>query len=209
MRQSRPRFDECLAVILQAWQHEVFSHQGQFFQYEQHSVTPRPVQQPYPPIYVACVMSPESYEWAGAHGHHILTAPFFFTRFQDQQTRLTLYLRALEKVGLDPASRDVVGAYHLYCGDGDTEVRAIAEPGLRAYQAFAKAADLLRGAQRDPEQYQAWRGFFENRETIRITGIFAPPLWPRALRRPRQRPRLTPGSCVPPSAPRQLRRSGP
>jgi alkanesulfonate monooxygenase SsuD/methylene tetrahydromethanopterin reductase-like flavin-dependent oxidoreductase (luciferase family) len=166
MHQSRPRFDECLAVILQAWQHEVFSHQGQFFQYDQHSITPRPVQQPHPPIYMACVMSPESYEWAGAHGHHILTAPFFFTRFEEQQTRLALYSRALETAGVDPASRDVVGAYHLYCGDSDAEVRRIAEPGLRTYQAFTKGADLLRGAQRDAEQYKAWQGFFANRETI-------------------------------------------
>jgi alkanesulfonate monooxygenase SsuD/methylene tetrahydromethanopterin reductase-like flavin-dependent oxidoreductase (luciferase family) len=94
------------------------------------------------------------------------TAPFFFTRFEDQQTRLVLYHRALEKAGVGPTQRDVVGAYHLYCGDSDTEVRAIAEPGLRTYQAFTKGADLLRGAVRDPSQYQAWQRFFENRDTI-------------------------------------------
>jgi alkanesulfonate monooxygenase SsuD/methylene tetrahydromethanopterin reductase-like flavin-dependent oxidoreductase (luciferase family) len=37
---------------------------------------------------------------------------------------------------------------------------------LRTYQAFTKGADLLRGAQRDPEQYKAWQGFFANRDTI-------------------------------------------
>jgi natural product biosynthesis luciferase-like monooxygenase protein len=166
MAESRPRFDECLEVILKAWSQGVFTYQGRFFQYDTHSVTPRPVQTPHPPVYMACVMSPESYEWAGAHGHHILTAPFFFTRFEDQQTRLALYHRALEKAGVEPTQRDVVGAYHLYCGDSDAAVRAIAEPGLRTYQAFTKSADLLRGAVRDPSQYQAWQRFFENRDTI-------------------------------------------
>src|SRR5262245_9362193 len=93
-----------------------------FFSMIRNSVTPRPVQTPHPPVYMACVMSPESYEWAGVHGHRILTAPFFFTRFEDQQTRLALYHRALEKVGVEPTQRDVVGAYHLYCGDSDAEV---------------------------------------------------------------------------------------
>ena len=166
MGESRPRFDECLEVILKAWTQEVFSHHGQFFHYEQHRVTPRPVQQPHPPIYVACVMSPESYEWAGAHAHHVLTAPFFFSRFEDQQARLSLYVRALEKAGVDPATRDITGAYHLYCGDSEAEVQAVAQPGLQTYQAFTKAADLLRGAERHQQQYQAWQGFFANRESI-------------------------------------------
>jgi alkanesulfonate monooxygenase SsuD/methylene tetrahydromethanopterin reductase-like flavin-dependent oxidoreductase (luciferase family) len=42
MAESRPRFDECLEVILKAWSQEVFTHRGQFFQYDSHSVTPTP-----------------------------------------------------------------------------------------------------------------------------------------------------------------------
>jgi alkanesulfonate monooxygenase SsuD/methylene tetrahydromethanopterin reductase-like flavin-dependent oxidoreductase (luciferase family) len=166
MGQSRERFDECLEVIVKAWQQEVFSHYGKYFQYDHHAVTPRPVQQPHPPIYVACVMTPESYTWAGQNGHHLLTAPFFFSHFEDQQERLALYTEALRQAGIDPQERDIVGAYHLYCGDNADQVRAVAEPALRAYQSFTKGADLLRSAERDPVQYKAWQGFFENRATI-------------------------------------------
>ena len=38
-------------------------------------------------------------------------------------------------------------------------------------------------------------------------GLLAPPLWPRPPQHHRRQPRLTPGSCMPPSAPRLLRRS--
>ncbi len=47
------RMLEFLQVIKGLWTHERFSFQGQHFQLDEATVLPRPVQQPYPPIYAA------------------------------------------------------------------------------------------------------------------------------------------------------------
>ena len=48
--ESRARFYETLDVIRKAWTQENFSHQGEFFQYENVCVVPKPLQKPHPPI---------------------------------------------------------------------------------------------------------------------------------------------------------------
>lgn len=166
MGESRPRFDEALEVITKAWGSEYFSHEGTYFRYEDHCVTPRTVQDPHPPLYLSAVMSPESYRWAGANGHNLMCAPFFFTDAQQQRELLDIYTDELTAGGHDTSSRDIVGAYHLYCGADEADVQAVAAPALGTYQAFTKAADMLRSAQRHGEQYKSWKGFYENRETI-------------------------------------------
>jgi alkanesulfonate monooxygenase SsuD/methylene tetrahydromethanopterin reductase-like flavin-dependent oxidoreductase (luciferase family) len=48
--ESRARFYETLDVIRKAWTQESFSHQGEFFQYDNVCVVPKPLQEPHPPI---------------------------------------------------------------------------------------------------------------------------------------------------------------
>src|SRR5216683_2053100 len=56
--ENRDRFLEGLDIILKAWSNERLSYHGQFFDIEDLSVVPKPVQQPHPPIRVAA-NSPE------------------------------------------------------------------------------------------------------------------------------------------------------
>ncbi|MCZ6876149.1 MAG: LLM class flavin-dependent oxidoreductase [bacterium] len=53
MDENRARFDEALDLIRLAWTEERFSYQGRFYQAENLSVVPKPVQQPHPPLRVA------------------------------------------------------------------------------------------------------------------------------------------------------------
>ena len=167
MSESRERFDENLAIIRALWTEEQVSYRGRWTTLEGHSLGPRPVQRPCPPIWVAAVRTEETYAWAGAQGFDLLTAPFFFTDHRDQQRLLEVYRSNLRAHGHDPARKEVMAVYHMYCG-ADDEVAAIADPALRRYQAFTKATDLSRQAYRDPVAYKAWQGFFENRETITL-----------------------------------------
>ena len=48
--ESRPRFYETLEVLKMAWTQETFSHKGEFFEYENVCLVPKPLQQPHPPI---------------------------------------------------------------------------------------------------------------------------------------------------------------
>ena len=65
--ENRARFDECLEIIRLAWTQERFSYHGAFYDVDNLSVTPRPLQRPHPPIRVA-VHSQESFAHIGDRG---------------------------------------------------------------------------------------------------------------------------------------------
>lgn len=67
MEESRARFDECCEVLIGAWTQEFFNYEGKFNSYKNVSLWPRPVQQPYPPIWIPVTGSQESIEWAASH----------------------------------------------------------------------------------------------------------------------------------------------
>ena len=56
--ESRERFQECLDVILAAWTNERFSYEGQFYNFNDVCVIPKPYQKPHPPLRVAATTKP-------------------------------------------------------------------------------------------------------------------------------------------------------
>jgi alkanesulfonate monooxygenase SsuD/methylene tetrahydromethanopterin reductase-like flavin-dependent oxidoreductase (luciferase family) len=168
MSESRERFDENLAIIRALWTADDVTYRGRWTTVEGHTLGPKPLQRPTPPIWVAAVRTEETYAWAGANGFDLLTAPFFFPDHRDQQRLLGIYRDSLGANGHDPAPKEVMAVYHMYCAGQDADVAAVADPALARYQAFTKATDLSRQAYRDPVAYSAWKGFFENRETITL-----------------------------------------
>ena len=67
MAESRARFEECFEVMRRAWTEESFSFEGKFYNYKDVSIWPRPVQRPYPPVWVPVTASRETIEWAAEH----------------------------------------------------------------------------------------------------------------------------------------------
>src|SRR5262245_60296426 len=65
MDQSRARFEEGVDVITRLWSEERVTYDGKFVSLTDVHSTPRPVQTPHPPIWVAAVMSEESFVAAG------------------------------------------------------------------------------------------------------------------------------------------------
>ena len=77
--ESRARFDEEMQLVPTAWTEEEFTFAGTFHQVrEPLTVLPRPVQQPHPPIYVACFSRP-TVEMAARSGFNAIFAPFAAT----------------------------------------------------------------------------------------------------------------------------------
>ncbi|MET9337708.1 LLM class flavin-dependent oxidoreductase [Nonomuraea sp. NPDC003804] len=74
LAEARDRFNEALEVILGLWTQESFQHEGKFYRTGEVSLTPRPLQTPYPPIHVAAV-SPETVTMYGERGLPILADP--------------------------------------------------------------------------------------------------------------------------------------
>jgi alkanesulfonate monooxygenase SsuD/methylene tetrahydromethanopterin reductase-like flavin-dependent oxidoreductase (luciferase family) len=69
---DRHRLREAIDVILKTWSTARIGHKGEFWQFDELSLYPRPIQQPHPPIWVAGT-SAEGLGWAGRQGYHIMT----------------------------------------------------------------------------------------------------------------------------------------
>ena len=71
--ESRARFSEYLEVILGAWKTERFSYRGNFYNFDNINLVPKPFQTPHPPIRIAAG-SPDTYELIGQLGFPIFAA---------------------------------------------------------------------------------------------------------------------------------------
>jgi alkanesulfonate monooxygenase SsuD/methylene tetrahydromethanopterin reductase-like flavin-dependent oxidoreductase (luciferase family) len=69
--ESRDRFAEVLEIVEQAWSQPAINYDGKYYSFHNIAVTPKPYQQPYPPIRIAAA-SPDTYPAVGARGLPIL-----------------------------------------------------------------------------------------------------------------------------------------
>jgi natural product biosynthesis luciferase-like monooxygenase protein len=153
LEQLRERFKENLAVILKAWSEPKVSHKGKFYQYENVEVMPRPIQQPHPTVWMGATSTPESFEFAGRSGFHLMLIPFLH-EIEELRAMVDVYLNARRAAGYDPKTVRVIAMYHIYVGESAAEARATAEPALAAYHAAAAEARNLTQGIPEPESYR-------------------------------------------------------
>jgi alkanesulfonate monooxygenase SsuD/methylene tetrahydromethanopterin reductase-like flavin-dependent oxidoreductase (luciferase family) len=65
--ESRDRFVEVLDIVEQAWSRPGVCYDGKYYRFNNIAVTPKPYQQPHPPIRIAAA-SPDTYPAVGARG---------------------------------------------------------------------------------------------------------------------------------------------
>ena len=99
--EGRQRFQEALDFILKAWTSDEFSYQGGHYHADNLRITPKPVQKPHPPVYIAS-NSPDTFGIVGSLGHNILVAPMVVS-VQGALDGLALYRTTLVECGHDPA----------------------------------------------------------------------------------------------------------
>lgn len=68
------RFQEIVDIILGLWQTPGFTYHGLYYRVDDMTITPTPVQQPHPPMYLAVSRSPESVDVAVSRDLPILTS---------------------------------------------------------------------------------------------------------------------------------------
>jgi alkanesulfonate monooxygenase SsuD/methylene tetrahydromethanopterin reductase-like flavin-dependent oxidoreductase (luciferase family) len=151
---SRARFEEAWQAVRRLWTEDDVTHEGTFWQFEHHTLFPKPLQRPHPPVYVGCNATPESYEWAGRNGFHILTSPFLLKSTALQRELLDRYREALAGAGHDPARFDVLGNYHLFIGESEAAV-AEARTYILNYLGFIRATSSKARLQGD--DYRVYR----------------------------------------------------
>src|SRR5579871_3068496 len=118
--ESRERFEEALELIIHAWtEPQPFGWQGRYFQYRDVSIWPRPVQQPYPPIYMSG-SSPESGEFAARHHVHL---GFAFTTVPLAREAARYYRTQAAAVGWEPTPDHIL--YRVAAHVADTDAQAM------------------------------------------------------------------------------------
>jgi natural product biosynthesis luciferase-like monooxygenase protein len=150
----RDRFRENLEVILKAWSEPVLNHKGHFHEFNGVQVWPRPVQEPYPTVWMAATTSVESFELSGRYGFHMMLIPFL-NEVEELRQKMQAYFSARRAAGFDPSTARVLGVYHMYVGENFTEARAAGAPGLAEYSAAASHAHSLTPGMADPESYRS------------------------------------------------------
>ena len=137
--ESRERFREALNIILEAWKGDPFSYDGDFYSFEGAVVSPRPYQQPHPPLRIAATTA-ETFPRLGQEGHPI----FVGLRGMDipeLKGNLKVYREAWHEAG-HAGDGDVSLRIPVYAAD--TEGAALEEPqdSINAY--FNRMGSLLR-----------------------------------------------------------------
>jgi len=154
MAESRDRFNESLEVIERAWQQTRFSYQGKFYQANNVTILPRPLQKPSPPIFMAAAASPESFVAAGEKGHSILLAPFLQSRGALKEN-VQLYKQMLERGGFSSDSVDIVAGYHSFIDDSSESARNKWSSHYMRYMHFV--GGLISPEEFTSPQYESWR----------------------------------------------------
>jgi alkanesulfonate monooxygenase SsuD/methylene tetrahydromethanopterin reductase-like flavin-dependent oxidoreductase (luciferase family) len=89
MEESRPRFEEGIAIVKRLWTEERVTFEGHFHHFKDITLLPRPVQKPHPPILVAAISTPESFIWAGEQEYGLMFVPYL-SDFSDMAEKIAL-----------------------------------------------------------------------------------------------------------------------
>ncbi len=135
------RMKEATEIIRQAWSDEPVNFCGEFFQYENISVLPKPVQRPHPRIWLGASRSDDSFRWAGQYGFQLMTLPYLYADIRVLQRLVKIYRQSLTEAGHDAAQHEVLGKFHIYVAESFDRAVREATPYLDHYAEIHRAAD--------------------------------------------------------------------
>ncbi len=134
MKSRVSRFVEALEVAKRLWTEDVVTHKGRHFTLTNAQLTLKPIQKPYPPIWMAASGDP-AYERAARHADGVLINPHASLKTVERQ--MALYRKTLAEVG-KPFPREA--PIFKECSIAKTREQALrgAEPYLlQKYKAYA------------------------------------------------------------------------
>ncbi|PYN85152.1 MAG: hypothetical protein DMD87_24515 [Candidatus Rokuibacteriota bacterium] len=129
--ENRARFDETLEIIRLAWTRERFGYRGAFYQVEDVSVVPRPVQRPHPPIRVA-VHTAESFAHIGDLGLAIYSGTTT-TPLPQLREYMALYRAHLAAAGHAWQNDQMALMLPVHVGTTSGAAREAMRPGVLKY----------------------------------------------------------------------------
>jgi len=157
---SRAMFDEAIELIRKCWTEERVTYKGKYYQVDDLEVRPKPLQQPHPPIYMAC-LSPATFRLAGRHGFNVMTSGAFGLTAEQAKQGVADYHAGRAEAGHDPAGGKVALMLKTYTGETmDGARKDYGGPCQWYYDTIAKyvAPPIGQDAIKGYEMYAAARG---------------------------------------------------
>ena len=130
LEESRPRYDEAIEILINAWTKEKFSYEGKYYKVKDLSVVPKPVQKPHPRLFTGGT-SDITYQMAGERGWGIFVPPLL--PYSVLEGPLDIYKKACAASGHQP---DVVYIRPVYLDDDEKKIRKEVEQALLNFLAF-------------------------------------------------------------------------
>lgn len=130
LEESRPRYDEAIEILINAWTKEKFSYDGKYYKFKDLSVVPKPVQKPHPRLFTGGT-SDITYQMAGERGWGIFVPPLL--PYSVLEGPLDIYKKACAANGHQP---DVVYIRPVYLDDDEKKIRKEVEQALLNFLAF-------------------------------------------------------------------------
>ena len=126
--ESYPRFRETVDIVLEAWKNDRLTYHGDYYDFDDVEVLPKPLQDPHPPVWLAS-SSPDAVEWSAQHGYSILMDPH--ASHQDIASKRALYQRELEGAGYSMDGREIPMARNIAVAETQEQAEAIARNGAQ------------------------------------------------------------------------------
>ncbi|MBK19320.1 MAG: hypothetical protein CMM52_10855 [Rhodospirillaceae bacterium] len=155
MKESRERVEEGVELVLKAWAGGPLEFESKFRpKMSGLNVLPTIYQKPHPPIWNACLMSPESFEWTAQEGHNLLYVAYHVDH-ELATERIGWYRDALPKHGRKIEDHEVCCVYHAYFMENEDNalLEATVDQAMGEYGGAGKEAA---SKPPDPEAYKGY-----------------------------------------------------
>ena len=127
--ESKARFTEGMEQVRRLLEEENVTEEGQFYSFRNATILPRPTQKPRPPFWVAALITPTSFEFAGRMGYNVMAIPLTGGMMGDL---IKTYRDAWKGAG-HPGQGRVMLAHHLFCHEDESKAMEIARGPLNRY----------------------------------------------------------------------------
>jgi len=155
MRDSHDRVAEGVALVKRAWTEAPLTWQGRFRPpIDGITILPRVYQKPHPPIWNACFLTRDSFEWTAEQGLNLLYVAYHV----DTETageRMRWYIDALPRFGRRAGDHEVPCCYHAHFTETEdvARLKALVETPMADYTGAGVEAA------RKPPDPTAYKGY--------------------------------------------------
>ena len=133
---DRQRLSEALEIILKSWSNERSSHHGTFWDYDELTLYPRPVQRPHPPVWVAGT-SVDGLGWAGRNGYHIMTVGHPHPP-ERVRAGVEAWKQGLIEAGIDPIRRHCQFHVRTHVNESSLRAQKIGRAAISRYDEISR-----------------------------------------------------------------------